>query len=193
MSIRKPLGKRLSTIRKMRGLTQSGLATRAGVDYRHYQDIEAGKVNTSFKTLDNLAQALTIKTCYLLDVHNNKLLEQFNILCPMDLLSKLDLGITILDKEGTIHFQNLMQKKIMELDFTEKKEKLKIWDLVHNHDDHQYLKKHFSYIMEEQRDLTPFSTNYKDINGAILPMTLKWNYLLGKKKEILGAICLIIN
>lgn len=193
MSFRKPLGKRLSTIRKMQGLTQTVLATKAGVDYRHYQDIEAGKVNTSFKTLDSLAQALSIKPCFLLNFNNNILLEQFNILCPIDLLSKLDLGVTIVDKEGTIHFQNLVQRKMMPLSLYEEKDKLKIWDLVYSHDDHHQLRAHFGYLMEEKRELTPFSTNYKDMNGNMLPVTLKWSYLLGKKKEILGAICLIIN
>jgi len=54
---RKDVGLNLKAARKAAGLKQSQIEEAAGVGYRHYQDIETGKVNVSIDTLCRLAQA----------------------------------------------------------------------------------------------------------------------------------------
>lgn len=53
----KEVGTNLREARKRAGLRQVEVETKAGVAYRHYQDIEAGKVNVSLDTLCRLASA----------------------------------------------------------------------------------------------------------------------------------------
>ena len=53
----KEVGQNLREARKRAGMRQVEVETKAGVAYRHYQDIEAGKVNVSLDTLCRLAEA----------------------------------------------------------------------------------------------------------------------------------------
>ena len=53
----KEVGTNLREARKRAGLRQVEVEAKAGVAYRHYQDIEAGKVNVSLDTLCRLASA----------------------------------------------------------------------------------------------------------------------------------------
>jgi transcriptional regulator with XRE-family HTH domain len=56
----KDLGKRVKTIRKVRGLTQEELGEKASLSYKFIGEVERGKVNPSFNTLLALAKALNI-------------------------------------------------------------------------------------------------------------------------------------
>lgn len=55
----KEVGQNLREARKKAGMRQVEVETKAGVAYRHYQDIEAGKVNVSLDTLCRLAGAFS--------------------------------------------------------------------------------------------------------------------------------------
>ena len=52
--------------RKKKGITQSQLSEKAGIKYRHFQDIEAGKVDVKFQTLGCISRALHISPSDLL-------------------------------------------------------------------------------------------------------------------------------
>ena len=52
------LGDNFRRLRKDRGWTQEELAARADVDERHYQDVEAGKVEIGVKYLGKLHRVL---------------------------------------------------------------------------------------------------------------------------------------
>lgn len=53
----KEVGNNLREARKRAGLRQIEVEAKAGVAYRHYQNIEAGKVNVTLETLCRLATA----------------------------------------------------------------------------------------------------------------------------------------
>lgn len=57
-TILKDIGFNLKTARKKAGLRQTDLETRSGITYRHYQSIEAGRINMSILTLCRLAKVL---------------------------------------------------------------------------------------------------------------------------------------
>ena len=60
------LGERIEYLRKEKGLTQEGLAEKAGLHRAYFWDIEQGK-NISIKTAYNIARALEIKLSKLFD------------------------------------------------------------------------------------------------------------------------------
>jgi len=62
------LGERLKTARWLRGWTQEQLAAKAGLTYRHLQEIERGKVNPTMRTLRELAQVVGRSVSELVDV-----------------------------------------------------------------------------------------------------------------------------
>lgn len=49
------------------GLTQEAASAEAGIDLRHYQDLEAGRVDPKLSTLHALAQALRVTVGALID------------------------------------------------------------------------------------------------------------------------------
>lgn len=52
------LAQNLKQARKLEGLRQVDIEARSGIAYRHYQDIETGRVNASLETLTRLAKCL---------------------------------------------------------------------------------------------------------------------------------------
>ncbi len=52
------LGDNLRKLRKHRGWTQEEMAARAGVNERHYQDVETGKAEIGVKILGKIHRAL---------------------------------------------------------------------------------------------------------------------------------------
>jgi transcriptional regulator with XRE-family HTH domain len=58
---------RLRYLRKEFGLTQEQLAERAGIDYKFYQSVEAGRQqNVGLFTLEKIAKALQMEACDLI-------------------------------------------------------------------------------------------------------------------------------
>jgi transcriptional regulator with XRE-family HTH domain len=57
-AILKEIGANLKAARKRAGLRQLDLETKFGITYRHYQNIEAGRINMSVLTLCRLAKIL---------------------------------------------------------------------------------------------------------------------------------------
>lgn len=66
------LSSRLKTLRKERRDTQKKIAELLGKTERHYQDIEAGKINISATTLIALAQYFHVSTDYLLGLRDER-------------------------------------------------------------------------------------------------------------------------
>jgi transcriptional regulator with XRE-family HTH domain len=61
------LMERVKRLRELIGLTQEGFAERAGLKYKHYQAVEAGrKANIQFATLIKLAEACGVEPWQLL-------------------------------------------------------------------------------------------------------------------------------
>ncbi len=57
----KKLGRRLARHRLRRGLKQTDVQEKCGITYRHYQNIEAGKVNVKIETLYLLARLYRVR------------------------------------------------------------------------------------------------------------------------------------
>lgn len=75
----KRLLSRLKELRRLHGLTQEGFAERAGMSYKHYQALEAGrKPDLRLTTLERLAKAYG--------------LEVFELLAPKAPESRLSIG-----------------------------------------------------------------------------------------------------
>lgn len=54
------LGRRVRRLRNDRGLTQEDAADRASLDPKHFQAIEAGKINVTVASLVGIAKALGV-------------------------------------------------------------------------------------------------------------------------------------
>lgn len=54
------LGRRIRTLRNLKGLTQQKLGQQADVDYKFISEIERGNMNPSFKVLVKIANVLDI-------------------------------------------------------------------------------------------------------------------------------------
>ena len=60
MNLKQDIGRQIHDIRKMRGMTQTTLATLIGTTQDHISEIEAGNVNITMDYLLNIAKALDI-------------------------------------------------------------------------------------------------------------------------------------
>ncbi|MBI3341715.1 helix-turn-helix transcriptional regulator [Candidatus Curtissbacteria bacterium] len=56
------IGENLKKARLKVGLTQSGVAEKAGINVNHYARLERGEVTASLKTLKNLLKILKVKS-----------------------------------------------------------------------------------------------------------------------------------
>ncbi|MBI2059357.1 MAG: helix-turn-helix transcriptional regulator [Nitrospirae bacterium] len=56
--IRRALGKRIQRLRKLKGMTQEGLAEKAGLSWSHVNAIEGGRKSASLEALEALSNAL---------------------------------------------------------------------------------------------------------------------------------------
>lgn len=59
---RKEMGKKLKAAREHKGLTQTQLAGKAGINSNYYACIERGEVNTSFSKIQSIVKALGISS-----------------------------------------------------------------------------------------------------------------------------------
>src|SRR6185312_5339825 len=76
-SFLKEFGRQLKTTRKQMGLSQVTAAQNMRIDYRHYQNIEGGKINLRLDTLIKLVKFYNL----------DKVSRPFNLEACMDLLS----------------------------------------------------------------------------------------------------------
>src|SRR3954470_8559765 len=76
-SFLKEFGTQLKTTRKAMGLSQVNAAQQMHIDYRHYQNIEGGKINLRLDTLIKLVKFYNL----------DKVSRPFNLEACMDLLS----------------------------------------------------------------------------------------------------------
>lgn len=60
MKLAQVVGKRVRDLRTFQGLTQEGLAERAGLHYTHVQRLEQGSANPTLDTLESVALALRV-------------------------------------------------------------------------------------------------------------------------------------
>ncbi len=58
--IRKALGRRLQRLRKLSGMTQEGLAEKAGLSWSHVNAIEGGRKSASLEAIEILSNALGV-------------------------------------------------------------------------------------------------------------------------------------
>jgi DNA-binding XRE family transcriptional regulator len=61
------LGRRVRRLRNERGLTQEDAAGKASLDPKHFQEIEAGRVNVTVASLVGIAKALGVTLAELFD------------------------------------------------------------------------------------------------------------------------------
>lgn len=71
------LGKRMRTLRKLRGLTQEELGEKSGISYKFIGEIERGEVNPSLNSLILIAKALGIYVNNLFP-HEQELFPKFS-------------------------------------------------------------------------------------------------------------------
>jgi len=70
MDIREKIGLRIKALRKEAGLSQEGLALKAGIDRTYINSIENGKRNISILNINKIANALDIS---LTDLFNSEI------------------------------------------------------------------------------------------------------------------------
>ena len=67
MSPKPKIGKTLKKLRKERKLTQVELAKKVGISSNYYARIERDEENPSLEVLKDIAKALKVKSCEILD------------------------------------------------------------------------------------------------------------------------------
>lgn len=189
----KQFAERLKSLRKIKGITQSELSQKARLDYRHYQDIESGKVNISIDTIKCIAAALSVKNCYLLNFEKNTTFNSMNILCPADLLGKLSSCVQICDMGGNVLYDNSIG------DLTgcgeencAHKVKVKIWDSITDPTEKERMQKYFESNAQKMTTSGGSFHTFDDIDNRKQAVTINWSYLIGNEGHAIGFVCMKI-
>lgn len=69
----KNFGIRIKYFRLLRGMTQEDLSEKISMSTRYVSDIENGRVNITLKTLNKIAESLSIEEWELLKFYNSKM------------------------------------------------------------------------------------------------------------------------
>ena len=61
MSLQEDTGRRIRQLRKAQGLTQEGLAAKAGLDFKYFGSLERGERNVTLQNLEKGARGLGVE------------------------------------------------------------------------------------------------------------------------------------
>lgn len=182
------IGKRIKNLRKSGRLTQNRLAEKAGFDYRHYQDIEAGKVNVGVGSLQKIAKGLSVPLCYLLNFSKNEFLEKADIQCPIELLSKLNIAIAIADINGIVHYRNAAHERFFQSNAESSDAPSCLWHFEETPEDFEYLKKIFKSLTEKNTEPITYIKKQKCLDNKTRRFLFGIDYLYNSQKNLVG-IC----
>jgi transcriptional regulator with XRE-family HTH domain len=73
--LRQKFGRRLTVIRKIRGVSQERFAADSGLARSHVSGIERGKINVSLSTIEAIAQTLSVEPKELFDFDSDVISE----------------------------------------------------------------------------------------------------------------------
>jgi transcriptional regulator with XRE-family HTH domain len=187
-------GKNLKAIREKEGLSQKALADTSEINYRHYQEIEASRIDIKHNTAKNLARVLNIPSCYLYQANLNPILVKEDILCPIEILNHLPLGTLVFDKNGRIIYSNkFFRENFFHRSKTElEKGEFYVWDLIHGSDeDKSVARKHFSSIISESPEPSPASWKYTGPNQQPIEVFVEWDYLKNHRGQVVHYIACV--
>ncbi len=107
LAFQKIVAQNIRYFRKKKFLTQSEMAERSEVNYRHLQKIEAGTPDIRVGTVWKMAETLDVPSCYMLkwpaDFHD---LRSIGIHCCRELLDVLPMGLFVLDTSHLVRYVN---------------------------------------------------------------------------------------
>jgi transcriptional regulator with XRE-family HTH domain len=117
-NVREIVGYNIAWYRKKCGLRQVDVSEMTGINYRYYQDIEAGKRNITLDTLQKISNALNVKIEHLISLERLEIgmsLEKFvqNKMNALDLIPNW--MIAIRDENRLIRYINEEMSKFIEI------------------------------------------------------------------------------
>ncbi|EQC52535.1 helix-turn-helix domain-containing protein [Bacteriovorax sp. DB6_IX] len=105
---RADLSRIIKARRRELGLSQIDMATQLEINYRHYQDIETGKINLKLDTFVKIIEKLDLHVC----LHNNRIYERTSPNLSLEIehlgkiASELEVGLTLINKDTTYFYIN---------------------------------------------------------------------------------------
>jgi transcriptional regulator with XRE-family HTH domain len=192
----KLFGQRVSFLRKKRKITQAKLAAEAGIDYRHYQDIEAGKVNISLQTIESIASVLSVRSCYLLSSEVKTRLNDLDIYCPADILDKLNCGVHVCDADGTVCYDSTSNGNVKPISATDKvgnlEEDIKLWHFPRHAEERDRLKYLFFNTVAGRSMPAVFHSVIESPTGSPASVSMHYNPIIGVDSRVLGYVLVTV-
>ena len=205
----KQIGKRLKQLRQNAKLTQVQLAKTVELDYRHYQNLEAGHSNFKITTIKKLAdfygisianffedqafQSLELRPQQIL--LNNEDPQKFT----MELIDRyrskwdsLDIGVQVYSRDGLLLFVNNFWANLLKTPKAEIENKMYFWEFIEENK-REHMKEYHRFLMESN----PPPKTYMD--EGIVPhlhpyqIRAEWDYLYesNTSDQVVGNIALM--
>lgn len=187
--IRKALAILIRTGRQRQQLTQQQLADKIGVSLRYLQGLEKGEVDPKLSLLENLAVAIGIQLSELLRLilHSDK--PDLGDVILHYSSPTLDHAVQICDRDGLITYVNRGWEAMSGYDHREVVGQMYIWDLMLSHpDDRTGLKEYLAFLVQNQPKPTPYLNVNRRKDGQIFEITILWNYIYGRSREVVGFV-----
>lgn len=180
----KALAGNLRFYRKLRGLSQQKLSNKLNVNYRHLQNIEAGKVDPKLSTINGFARSFDVPACYLLENSNNHALKKLNLSCPSSILNMLNVGIQVNDTSGLVLYANKKHAETLGFKPHELVNSKYIWDFLYDPKDKESLKTYLRYLVENRPPPTTYYAKNIRPGGDFFPVKVEWDYIYEDEKLV---------
>lgn len=187
----KNFGQKLKALRGQKGLTQVEMSQKLKCNYRHYQEIESGRVD--------IRHSMLIKILNVLDAAPSLLIENSSIgvarVINMGIEPVLDQiiePVNILDTTGKLIYLNPAFAKAFRVVKEDVMDKVYGWDVLTDEAGKQKLKDTIAWVLRDH----PVPFTYDVVNpfpdGSVLNTNFNWNYLY-QGKNLLGFISVAVS
>lgn len=179
--------------RKLKRFTQESLAEVVGINYRHLQKLESGKVDIKVETLERISEKLDVPACYLLESVPGHTLSSIQMPCPVVLLDSFPAGVAVSDLQGTLVYCNGNMTQITGHKKSEMIGKMKFWEVSSTQEEEQRVKAYFERLIANRPPRESFLSKFKDGSSTITQYKSDWNYLLNQSGALIGIIFLLLK
>lgn len=184
--VAKSFGRNLKFFRNFFRLKQTELAANSGINYRHYQDIEASKVDVKYSTALDIAKALSVPPCYLYQEYLNKNLSEASFFCESELLDQLPVGLCIFGFDGKIQYTNShFRRHLTYFSKSELHEHLYVWDLLAGDEEIKLQAKERLGHVKTNSPTPQFARwTYLGPQKRPIDVLISWNYIKDSRQKV---------
>ncbi len=184
----KKMGQTIAVARKAHGFSQAIFAEECGLNLRHYQNIEAGRVNVRLHTLLNIAQSLDLSPCQLLESDDVKFSEEYRQPIFSRLIDDLSLIVVVTDISGLVKYVNAAYERHSGNSVESVVGKKHVWDLAADNVVKDRFRTRFLNVIKHQLHSIAFGIELESSRNQSSPVLIRFHRIRKEGEQLKGFL-----